>query len=86
MSALLSISCTLSKDFEHVVCVCVFFNVFFMFFVFFFGGGGGGGGGSSLSAGEVVKVKLLCSFTNCSVNLQGYDNRDLQTAHQAVQV
>jgi len=47
---------------------------------------GGGVGGSSLSAGEVVKVKLLCSFTNCSVNLQGYDNRDLQTAHQAVQV
>ena len=70
----------------------MFFFVLFLFcfFVLFFFGGGGGGVRlfrcSSLSAGEVVKVKLLCSFTNCSVNLQGYDNRDLQTAHQAVQV
>ena len=48
MSALLSISCTLSKDFEHVVCVCVFFNVFFMFLFFFFLGGGGGGVGGHL--------------------------------------
>ena len=54
--------------------------------IFFFVLWGGVGGGLSLSVGEVVKVKLLCSFTNCSVNLQGYDNRDLQTAHQAVQV